>query len=354
MMKNNIIQILKIMVFGIAFWFLFLLITYIKKPLNVDLINMAGFYGEKKNSLDMVYIGGSACFVYWEPLKAWEDEGITSYNFAADTVQAESYQYLIKEALKTQEPKVLVIDARAFQYRDGDQPPNEVAYRNVLTGTPFSWNRYRFIEDNVPKTLNESTLSYHFDLIKYHGTTENNPISISFKLLTGNYRNELKGFYFIPKVKKLEKLNFATKNETPVLDETNKILDDLLKYLKTTNQKVLFVVSPYMETVNHKENFNYIESKVTKAGFDFLDTNEYYDKMKLDFNIDFYNFNHVNIYGSEKYTTFLANYLKENYNLLDKSTDSNYKDDWNSLLDNWHTMVDETKAAINDLIESEE
>lgn len=351
--RNNIIQVIKISTFAIIFLSLFIVLSYIVKPLNIDLLNISGFYGEKRNSMDMVYIGGSACFVYWAPLKAWEDDGITSYNFAADTAQAELYQYLVEETLAYQDPEVIVIDARAFQYRDVDQPPTEVAYRNFLTGTPISWNRFKFIENNVPKYLGDSTLSYHLDLIKYHGIGVTSSISTSLKMMTGNYRNELKGFYFVPKVEKMQKYDFATDVETPMSDETNQILDDFLVYLKTTKHKVLFVISPYVETVAHKENFNYVERKVTSAGFDFLDSNEYYDEMGLDFDADFYNIYHVNIYGSEKYTTFLSNYLKRTYNLSDRSQDIKYAEDWNSLLDNWHAQVDATKESINNLIEGE-
>ena len=351
--KNNIIEVIKISIFAIIFLSLFIVLSYIVKPLNIDLLNISGFYGEKKNSMDMVYIGGSACFVYWAPLKAWEDNGITSYNFAADTAQAELYQYLVEESLAYQDPEVIVLDARAFQYRDTEQPPTEVAYRNFLTGTPLSWNRFKFIENNVPKYLGESTLSYHFDLIKYHGIGRSSSVRTSLKIMTGNYHNELKGFFFVPKIAKMDKYDFATEVETPMSDETNQVLDNLLAYLKTTNQKVLFVISPYVETAAHKENFNYVERKVTEAGFDFLDSNEYYDEMGLNFDTDFYNIYHVNIYGSEKYTTFLSNYLKKTYNLSDRSADNNYADDWNPLLNNWHAQVDATKKIIGNQTEGE-
>ena len=63
--KSNIIAISKIIIFIILFIIIFIILTYIMKPINVNLKNITGFYGEDKNSLDMVYIGGSAAFVYW-------------------------------------------------------------------------------------------------------------------------------------------------------------------------------------------------------------------------------------------------------------------------------------------------
>ena len=150
--KKSIIPITKIIAFIIIFIFVFTYLTYLMKPDEVSLRNINGYYGEKKNSLDMVYIGGSACFVYWAPLQAFEDEGIASYSYGAYVVQAELYKYLIKEALKTQDPELIVIDARAFQYRE-NRLPEEVHYRNFLTGMSFSLNKLEFINENVEKNI---------------------------------------------------------------------------------------------------------------------------------------------------------------------------------------------------------
>ncbi len=351
--KKHIIPILKTIIFSITFCFLFIILTYLMKPEDYALNNIAGFYGEKKNSLDMVYVGGSAGFVYWEPLRAYEKEGIASYDFGASTIQPEIYIYLIKEVLKKQNPEVIIIDARAFQYRDKEQPPTEVAYRNFLTGTPFSIEKAKFIEKYVRNVLKEDTLSYHFDIIKYHRKPENLDYRNNLKMMFQIYQNPLKGFYFVPKVAPITKHKFETDKETPMKEDTVEILDELLAYLKTTNHKFLFVVSPYEERESHRENFNYVERKVKEAGFDFLDANLYSDEMQLNFDTDFYNENHVNIFGADKYTDFLIAYLKEHYNLPDRRKDKEYES-WNRLLPNWNQQVKVTKETIIKIMNGEE
>ena len=326
------------------------IMTYIMKPSSVDLKNIAGFYGEEKNSLDMVYIGGSATFVYYEPLRAFERQGITSYNFASNTIQPELYKTMIKDILKRQKPEVIVIDARAFQYREKDQPPTEVAYRNVLTGMPLSINKIEFIHENVEKYLNEDDAPYYFDIIKYHRNPEKIRVNDQIKMAFNMYENQLKGFHFIPKVEEQKKIVNNTDVKTPISEETEKILIDLLEYCKTTDCNYLFVVSPYVEQELHKENFNYISEIINQYGYNFLDTNDYYNEMKLNFKTDLYNYSHVNIFGADKYTDFLCEYLIENYNLPDRRKDENYQE-WFDLLDNWHKQVESTKAQITKLIE---
>lgn len=345
--------VILICIFIIISFYFFKILTYMMKPDNIDLEIIAGFYGEKKNSLDMVYVGGSAAFVYWEPLKAFETNGIASYNFGANTVQPELYKTMIKEILKTQKPELIVIDARAFQYRDQDQKPTEVAYRNVLTGMPLSINKINFINENVKKYLNEDTVSYYFDIIKYHRDTKDIEINNQLKMAFGTFKNENKGFYFVPKVAMQKKIDYETDLKMPVTTETENILIDLLEFLKTTDNKYLFVVSPYIEQEGHKENFNYISEIINNYGYDFLDANDYASEMSIDFDTDFYNSNHVNILGADKYTEFLTNYLLENYDLPNRKEDSNYKE-WFELLNEWNLKVNETKQTIKNKIEENE
>ncbi len=337
-----------IIIFIVISFSFFHILTYMMKPYSVSLLNIAGFYGEKKNSLDMVYIGGSATFTYWEPLRAFEKNGIASYNFAANSISAESYLTMIKEIFKRQSPKLIIIDARTFQYRE-ESYPNEVDYRNVLTGMPVSFNRMKFIQKNVPKYLKQDTLQYHFDIIKYHREVEIKNTFTQIKMALGIYENPIKGFYFVPKVEKQPiGKPIKTKNKTPIDRETEEILIELLNYIKQTNCKYLFIVSPYGEEELHKENFNYISELINSYGYDFIDANDFYQEMNINFDTDFYNYAHTNIFGADKYTDFLANYITENYQIPDRSEE--YKD-WINLLPEWKKEVDKTKETINQLIQ---
>ncbi len=349
-MKDMIKNILKIIIFLLLFFIIFVVLTYMKKPESIDYRNITGFYAEEKNSLDMVYIGGSAAFVYWQPLKAYEEFGIASYNFGANTIQVELYEYMIKEVMKHQTPDLLILDARGFQYRDYDQPPTSVAYRNVLTGMPLNKNKLEFIENNVPKYLNDKTYSYKHDLFLYHTVLENRNFKDIFNVIFNKNKNDLKGFYFVPKSERMKRLKFETDKETSPSWETVNILNGLLEYLNTLDTEVLFIVSPYIEKKEEKEIFNCVESIIKKAGYDFIDANDYYKEMKINYDTDFYNYNHMNIYGSDKYTEFLSKYIKENYDLPDRRKDNNYSE-WNELLGNWNLEKEATRKATDEIIE---
>ena len=153
---------------------------------------------------------------------------------------------------------------------------------------------------------------------------------------------------FIPKAVKETFVEYETEEVKAPSKETVKILDDLLDYLKDKDIEVLFVVSPYIEEKEHKMCFNYVEKRVKEAGFDFIDANDYREEMQIDYSKDFYNYGHVNIYGSNKYTEFLCKYMIDNNKLVDHRNNPKYKE-WDNLLPAWN----EEKAKITALTDIE-
>lgn len=354
---RKIKPIIKILSFSLIFSILLFVLSYIAKPEGYNLEHIQGFYAEKENSMDVVYIGGSATFVYYAPLKSWDDHGIVSFDYATDTIQAELYKTMIKEVLKTQKPKLIIIDARAFQYRDKDnlgaQPPGEVSYRNYLTGMRLSQNKIDFINQNVGVRIDDNDkLSYYFDLIKYHDNIVSCG-STNIKMMLGTYKEPYNGFFFFPQVKKIKQYDFKTEEEKAVSKDTEAILIDLLDYMDSTDIDYLFTVSPYAEKKEHKMTFNYVQKIIEERGYKFIDCNEYTEQMDLDYSTNFYNENHVNIFGAEKYTDFLNQYILKNYSIPNRKDDANYSF-MNTYLSDWNNEVEKTKAEINKLIEDED
>ena len=350
---KKIKPILKIVSFSLILAAMLYVLSFLAKPDSYNLEHIAGFYSEKPESIDLVYIGGSAAFVYYEPLKSWQDHGIVSYDYAADSIQAELYPTMIREVLKTQSPKLIVIDARAFQYRDEDnmdaKPPEEVHYRNTLTGMRLSKNKIDFIDQYVGDVLGDKKLSYYLDIIKYH----DNIVCFngnSIKVLMGTYKDPYNGFYFCPKVKEVEQYDFRTEEKKALSEETEKILTELLDEMDSTGVEYLFTVSPYSEKKEHKMTFNTVQEIVEKRGYRFIDCNEYAEEMGLDYSTDLYNEDHVNVFGAEKYTDFLNQYILQNFSIPDRRGDASYSF-MNDYLDDWKRDELETKAAITKQIE---
>lgn len=326
--------------------------------------NIRGLYAEEENSLDMIYIGGSACFVYWEALKAWDDYGYTSYNFAADTLTPQSIKYCIGEAQKTQNPELWVIDLRPFQYGDELYSPDEgpkmyyeVPIRNVTDHLKFSALRKELIDISVPDKSKRPYYYFHF--LNYHSNVAAIFTQKAFELFTGKIgvedfirlsgydkMNRRKGFYFVEKTEAVDFTDFKDVTELrPLEGDVQKYFIDLLDFCKEEGITPLFVVHSYCQQEEDKQKYNYMQQVIESYGFDFINTNDYFREIGLDYSFDFYNENHVNIFGADKYTNFLAKYIKEEYNMPDHRGDPAFED-WDACSDEFCILADKTKEKI--------
>ena len=73
--------------------------------------------------------------------------------------------------------------------------------------------------------------------------------------------------------------------------------------------------------------FNTAMDMVKERGYTVINFNtpEMYEELDIDWDHDFYNSKHVNYIGAEKYTSWLSEYIKENYDLEDHRGDSRYE-----------------------------
>ena len=124
----------------------------------------------EEEPLDMIYVVGSAAFVYWEPLKAWNDCGFSSYNLATDTIQAESIKYYIKYALEHHNPRLFVVGVRAFQYYE-KEVGGEAGIRNSSDSLDLGIDRINLVNEYLNNRIideNIDEFSLYIDIMRYH------------------------------------------------------------------------------------------------------------------------------------------------------------------------------------------
>lgn len=324
MTKNEFKAIIGFIVFMSLAFKVFCCTTYLFRNVGYDRNHIVGIENEK---VDMVYIGGSAAFVYWEPLKAWNDCGFTSYLFATNTLQAENIKAYLEEAEKTQDSELYVVGVRAFEYYSDDQV--EAGLRNGSDSMDItSCARYKLLKEyfnNRIITDDTDMLSYYLDIAKYHTNTGNLGLKKAWEFINNDGISLNKGWEWQDQYGYLDEPHgIETDIRAELPENCKKILIDLLDYCKREELNVLFVVCPYYLSMEAQQKYNAIGDIIEQYGFNYLNANEHYEEMNLDFSTDFYNKNHVNLFGAAKYTEFLENYILSNYNMPDHRGDNNY------------------------------
>lgn len=347
-------NLLNFLVFTLLLGYIFVHITYLFRNCTHDRERVNGIKSEK--NIDVVCIGGSSTFMYWEPYLAWKEYGMTSYNLATNSIRPPLIKGYIKYALSTQKPDLLVIDVRSFTGEKGFINDNEGGIRNVSDSMPLSSNRFQTITDtlkyfNAFNDRNVDVVSYYFDIAKYHDNYDRLGNETNWKYVNNKSVSEYKGFEFIEDPCHSiirESKNYQTKDRKEIESEKEVCLKNLLEYLNENNITALFVAGPIPISKEEQMQYNMIRDIVSSYGYDFLNTNDYYQEMNIDFSKDFYNIYHVNVYGAEKYTRFVADYIKDNFCIADYRGNEEYKE-W----DDNYLLAKERERKIKNLIDKQ-
>lgn len=336
-MKTTVKRCIAVVAFLAIAGYLFVHISYmLKDPLAHTRNNLGGYYELDKDSLDVVFVGTSGSFSAFSPMTAWEKYGFASYNFCTNVMGTNCMANAVHEAMKTQSPELLVIDVSPFAvfHRTNLMPEHEIRYNT--DGYRYSWDRVKLILDAVPDT--QDKIPYIFDLVKYH-------------TYTLNWQNYFGTYHFV--AKGYNALTWITADPPTQTEKREELApefeEDMDKLLAECNRQsvpnVLFICYPYGDYAD-LAIINYIQDRVEAAGYPFLNCERIWDEFGLDCQRDYCGAMHFNIYGAEKITSVLGEYLKTTYDLPDRRDDPAYKS-WSEDLDIYRRDVKTQKAAVD-------
>ena len=194
-------------------------------------------------------------------------------------------------------------------------------------------------------------LSFYIDVIKYHANHDALKNSENWECIDNIRMCPNKGWEWMQGHRIVsEPTDFETSEKANLPDGTQKVLYDMLNFCTQEKIEVLFTVSPYVITLEDQMMYNSIQEVTEQYGFRFLNANEYYEDMRIDFSVDFTDINHVNCFGAEKYTDFLEKYIKAHYDVSDHRKDKAYES-WNEEFLSYSEEERHIKKAIYKQIE---
>lgn len=289
---------------------------------------MDNFYAEEENTVDCIYFGSSATQRGWVVPAAFHDEGVASYAMSCGTQPFVLTRYLMEEALKTQNPKLFIIELRGIAKSPDDLW--DVSVRRMLDNMKMSSTKLHAIDAVVEYAsqgdngVDQTKLSYYFPLLKYHSRW--NPS----KQPHYGGADQYKGYAVEPKVTfkvtEIFPLEYSKANVQPIDSATEEVLVSLLDYCDSIDSKVLFIISPYEASEAGMGKINYAKSIIEGRGYEVLNClpENVREEIGLNNRTCYYNREHLNMYGSIKYTRWLSQYIKENYNVPDRRGDEKY------------------------------
>ncbi len=369
-MKTKFAGVLKIFLFISGFFICFNLLQQIFIPkwdyTNSGILDpmqgiLTGFYAEEKNTLDVISLGASTSRFGISPMEMYRNQGIKGYNLSTNQQPFAVSFFVLKEALKSQSPKVVTLEISSLFY----DKVSDGLWRYMLDTMPISKNKIDFAKAYASQSEDNHSLGDALvPLIKYHErwkklskadfsalVRNNNFFPKGYYMLTAQVgggateaeRNERADFYntAFAEVELSEYNNGIYNIERTKTSKyiNNQISADSLMWLlkikelclerniKLVMVKIPVSALPSVTWGSWTEEKHSIASHIcNRYNIDFFDM-QYDVNAEIDWSTDTCDGGvHLNLLGTEKVTNCLGKYLADRFQLPSGGSDNWDKD----------------------------
>lgn len=270
------------------------------------------FLEEQEDSVDVLFVGSSMIYCDIIPAKLYEKTGHTSYLLSAPYMMPDVAYYYLKEALRTQSPDLVMVEATSFYFSTKEADYYKVNYGYM----PYSLNR---LEASLFAAPNDEKLGLLFPMFNYHQRWEDYSLGEIFSKREDARPDLMAGYTLLEKEmpqKKRYERQFLCDEE----DYNRNIvyLHKITELCKEEDIELEFFIVPACEYVNEERT-----QKIRDERDDIKVTNfnDVFEELDLLLESDFYDARHVNINGAIKFTDYLADYITQSYELEKSSHD---------------------------------
>ncbi|MCI5773548.1 MAG: hypothetical protein MR210_03195 [Erysipelotrichaceae bacterium] len=269
-----------------------------------------GFYALKDNSIDVLGIGTSHLYSALNPGVFAYYTGLSSYDFAGQCQPMEvTYHYLV-EALKTQDPQLVVLDIFALSHEaTACQVPG--AYRTSIQDLKASTNKLEAYKNMFDHTVMEN----FFDVSLY----ANRLPYLDFANAQDIFEHQKNDYFGYTPV--LPYSDIIWDREAFVADSSveppERRLQAFLKIVALCQSEeipLLVIKTPYYISQEDANIYRYIWDYCEQNAINYIDFNYLSDELNYQYELDG-DLWHATVPGSYKITAYLAQFITNNYQL---------------------------------------
>lgn len=278
--------------------------------------NLIADYYNSHFDHDVLFVGDCEVYENFSPVRLWEDYGISSnIRGSAQQLIWQSY-YLLEDALRYETPDVVIFNVLSMKYAT---PQNEAYNRMSIDGMRWSSSKVNAIRASM--TEEESFLSYVFPILRYHSRWSELTAD-DFKYYFGVDPDFYAGYYLRADVKAAENVPEGR----PLADYSFgavcwEYLEKMRQLCEEKGVEFVLVKAPSLYPYWYEEwNTQIVDyaAEHNLAYINFLDETTMAET-GIDFKTDTYDGGlHMNVYGAEKLSVWLGDYLTKELSLQDR------------------------------------
>ena len=324
MKKERGKQVLSCLVFLLLLLLVLLALSRLFEPKNnredfgMKEMKANGILGEKENTIDVIAVGDSECTTALAPVVMWRESGITSYNCGTAGQHLYDTLFYLRRAFSCQKPKVVILETNAI-------------YRECM----LSDYLYAKFSELLP------VLRYH-DRWKSLRAEDLGPVHYTW---TDPLRGHMLYAEIVPGC--CEEYMKPMEDVRQTARWNRQCLREIVSLCRENGAGLLLLSTP--STVNwNMTNHNGIQALADEYDIDYLDLNLAAGEISIDWQTDTKDGgDHMNAWGAEKVSTYLARYLSRQYALADHRGESGYES-WEEGLKEHEKFMEEARQKYED------
>lgn len=275
---------------------------------------MENFYRQERNSINLIAVGSSHIYDGIVPAMFWEKYHITSYCLGGSIQPVWNSYYYIKEALKTQKPDVIILDTYSFlYYKNSDFIYSDESriVKNTF-GMKLSRDKYDAVKVSTPQ---DEFWNYLLEFPVYHSRIS--------ELTKSDYLPYLgeESYYRYWMGNKVNEGTIAIdRNDTsnitrriPLSEKNAFYLEKIIALTKEKGVPLLVITVPYEILEEDQAVFNSVADALEKNDVPYVNFNAAEYTKSYQYDHDFADAGHLNVFGNDIFTDQLGSYLMKNY-----------------------------------------
>ncbi|MBQ2952739.1 MAG: hypothetical protein IJE07_04220 [Clostridia bacterium] len=291
------------------------------------------FYTLPENSVDVLVIGTSCAYAGVNTNVLWEEHGLAVYNLCgAELPYWVAYSYL-EEALKTQQPKVLIIDAKASIYTADYSKRG----RTILATSGIRDLSVR-LKAIAACVASEDFMGYALVFPQLHSYyTKVNAESFIYPPTNGGRGEDWMGYIEMDKTETHQKPSLVWTNiKKPINARQEEYFRKILELANEHGIPTMLVGFPNPDYANDHMYYNTLWGIAEEYGVSGINYNDPDLRLRLYYSSNFADWQHLNVEGSVIFSRRLGSDLRENYpDLPDRRGEEGWER-WQSSADAWY------------------
>lgn len=283
------------------------------RPFETDLAANAiyDFHDLPENSVEVLVYGSSHAWRGLDSMEMYRNYGIGIYNYGCNWQHINTTGLFVKDSLRTQTPKVVLIDTfRAHDPLIDTAMDGEIYYSRFIPDMPEKWTYLRRCFGSSAQRY----LSYFVPFVAFHSNW-GNLADWSFQDQTEAIDfHATMGYLPTPGVVKVDIGDPTQFEQLPLGEDGLRELDEIVAACREKNVKIIFYTAPWQGIYRYGDAMT---AYAAENDCEYFNLFEMMDEVGLDQETDFCDTSHLNESGAKKVANFFGSYIREHYDVMD-------------------------------------